>query len=295
MKAERRHELKTNSLVSGLEHFPEHWKEYGSRILLTILIAAITFLLVRYWRERATTQDKQIANSLESTRNELAMLRQLPLQIGGAEPASLIADQRQHLAQEADQSIATVLNSSKSVGELTSAYLSRGDLDWTLANFPELPGAETQPALKVSNREALLDQARASYEKVLEPASSPTPFDIYYARMGLAAIAENQGQWAKAKEQYQAISSAANLPDAFKEDARVKALRLEKIQSPVLIVQAPVAAATPEVPPTSHSTTPSMLGPEAPTGLSVPTTNAVGSSPIQSAPSSGRRPIFSVP
>ena len=56
---ERRHDLKTNALARGVEGMPRSLREYGSRILLVVLVAAIVFLLVRYWnykKIRATAQ-----------------------------------------------------------------------------------------------------------------------------------------------------------------------------------------------------------------------------------------------
>ena len=35
--------------------------------------------------------------------------------------------------------------------------------------------------------------------------------------MGLAAVAENMGQWDQAKSQYEGIRDAANMPDSFKQ------------------------------------------------------------------------------
>ena len=56
MKAERRHDLKTNALARGLEGFPYYWRTYGSQALLVVLIFLIVFMLVRYWNEKKARQ-----------------------------------------------------------------------------------------------------------------------------------------------------------------------------------------------------------------------------------------------
>lgn len=246
MKAERRHELKTNALARGVEGAPDLWREYGSRILLIVLVAAIVFLLVRYWNDKKLRDAQMVTESLQTANSSVHELSLLPLEIRAGGSAADVAQNRLRVVQQAEQSINTVLNSSKDPKVLADAYLARGDLNWTLANFPELPGAQTLPSnLQLTNRDIFTEQARSSYEKVLDPQYSGSSTDVFYARMGLAAVAENLGQWDQAKLQYEAIRDAANMPDSFKEVASTRLTDLAKAQTPVLLVPPPVAATTP--------------------------------------------------
>jgi tetratricopeptide (TPR) repeat protein len=266
MKAERRHDLKTNALARGVEGAPELWREYGSRILLVVLVAAIVFLLVKYWNEKKAQDAKVVAESIEAANNLVHQLNLLPLEYAGS--ASELAENRQKTVQQAEEAINKVLNSTKDPKTLANAYLARGDLNWSLANFPDTPGAATLPAqLQISDRSGLADQARSSYEKVLVPPYSGSTTDVFYARMGLAAVAENQGQWDQARAQYQAIKDGANMPDSFKEIAGTRLGVLPKVQTPVLLVPPPVVAPGP---PASMPTTGRVAAPT--TAPSVPTT-----------------------
>jgi hypothetical protein len=250
MKAERRHELKTNALARGVEGAPDYWREYGSRLLLVVLIAAIVFLLVRYWNDKKAHDAQMVSQAMDTANSSVHELSMLPLEIGSGGSASDVAENRQRVVQQAEQAINTVLNSTKDPKTLANAYLARGDVNWTLANFPDLPGASTLPAqLQMSNHETFVEQARASYAKVLEPPYSGSETDVFYARMGLAAVAENQAQWDQAKAQYQAIRNAPNMPPSFVEIAATRLGNLTKMQTPVLLVPPPVVAA-PEAPAT---------------------------------------------
>jgi predicted negative regulator of RcsB-dependent stress response len=263
MKAERRHDLKTNALARGVEGAPDLWREYGSRILLMVLVAAIVFLLVRYWNDKKARDAATLVESMETATSSVRQLGVLPLEVQAGGSASDIAENRQKITQQAEQAINVVLNSSKDPKQLANAYLARGDLNWTLANFPTVPGAETLPStLQLSNRETFVEQARTSYAKILEPAYSGSTADVFYARMGLAAIAENAGQWDQAKAQYQAISGGKDMPESFKDIANARLTMLPKYQSPALLVAPPVAVAPPPV-----STEPTSTAPT--TGLSL--------------------------
>lgn len=266
MKAERRHELKTNALARGLEGVPDYWREYGSRILLVVLVAAIVFLLVRYWNDKKANDARLVAESIETASTSLQELQRLPAQ-AFARPASAIAEDREKLRQQADQAINTILNTTKDPKMLVAAYRDRGDLNWALANFPETPGSTTLPSSQqLTNRDAFLDQAKASYEKVLDPAYNASVENVFAARMGLAAVAENQQKWQEAKSQYQAIADAANMPASFKELAGKRLSNLAKYQTPALLVPAPEV--TP-LPTTGPATSPSSAAPQPTTTPSV--------------------------
>ena len=279
MKAERRHELKTNALARRLEGLPDYWREYGSRILLAILVAMIVFLLVRYWNEKKARQAAELTTSLEQVQRELVQLDQLPMLYLSA-PPNKIADERQRLAQEADQALATVLNTAKDPKMIANAWRFRGDLEWTLANLPDVPGADTQPTLKVTNKDALLNDSRNAYQQVLSQ-SADDPLDVFSARLGLAAIAENQGQWDEARKQYQTILDAGNMPAAFKDYASTRLRQLTEDQRPITLAPAaplPTAATRPA----TASTQPTILGPEAPAATSQP-----GTLPPTTGPAAG--------
>ncbi|HXE52852.1 MAG TPA: hypothetical protein VN541_07560 [Tepidisphaeraceae bacterium] len=261
MKAERRHDLKTNALARGLEGFPYYWRTYGSQALLVVLIFLIVFMLVRYWNEKKARQAEELSSSMAQIQQDLRELDQIPMGYMSL-PSDKLADERKRLAQDADASIATVLNTAKDSKLLASAWRARGELDWKLANLPDPPGADTQPVLAVGNKDTLLSDSRSAFEQVLQPQYSTAVEDVFAARLGLAAIAENQNQWDKAREQYQGIADAANMPDAFRQYARDQIGELPKYEHPVYL--GPPATLPSLFNKPSATTKPSVLGPTAP-------------------------------
>src|SRR4051812_4844113 len=64
MKAERRHDLKTNALASAMLDFPTFMKEYGSRALLGVLIVGLVIMLIIQYTSGRATQDVQTREAL---------------------------------------------------------------------------------------------------------------------------------------------------------------------------------------------------------------------------------------
>lgn len=251
MKTERRHDLKTNALARRLESFPDYWREYGNKVLLVVIVFLIAYLAVRYYNDKKARAAQDVANSLEIIQTQLGQLDQLSMSYLRSDAASL-SDLRLKISGSAHDAINTILNSSRDPNIIAHAYAAQGDLDWKLANMPDPPGATTRPELKIPNRPGLLNDAKDAYSKVLQPPYNQNTLDVFSARLGLAAIAENQGQWDEAKTQYTAIADG-NFPPGFREFAKGRLNQLPDYQKPVLLT-----------PPPEASTEPSILGPEAP-------------------------------
>ena len=260
MKSQRRHELKTNALARGLEALPSHWKDYGSRVLLAVLVALIVFLGFRYWNDKKALEAQQLNSSIETVQTELSRLDSLVS--GDAASASAIAKERKLAATEADNAISTILTTSSDPKIKASALLARGDLNWKLAEAPDPPGSDTRPDLKVPNRQGLLENASHAYQEALQPPYSSDPLVVFRARVGLAAIAENNGQWADARREYEALAGAANIPASFKDYAQQRIADLAKLQKPVLLGEFKPPPPPTTSPATAPSTTaPSIFGP----------------------------------
>jgi hypothetical protein len=281
MKSERRHELKTNTLARGLEGFPDYWREYGNKVMLVIIVFLIAYLAVRYYNDKKAREAQDVAASLETIHTQLGTLDQIDRMYMQTDAAAL-ADLRQKSRSAANDAINTLLNSSKDRNVIARAYLARADVDWKLANMSDPPGATTRPELKINDRDSLLNEAKSSFSKVLDPPYSQNALDLFTARMGLAAIAENQGIWDEARKHYQAVIDAAGLPSGFKDVAREHLDHLSGIQKPALLVPAPeVPTPEPTTQSTQRATQPAALGPELPpiTQPSNATTSSVTTAP----------------
>jgi hypothetical protein len=287
MKSERRHDLKSNALARRLESFPDYWREYGNKVLLVVIIFLIAYLAVRYYNDKKARQTLDIANSLETIQTQLGQLDQVSMSYLSGESGSL-AELRQKISSSATEAINTVLNSARDPQIIARAYVAQGDLDWKLASMPDAPGAATRPELKIQNRQTLLNDSKSAYSKVIEPPYNQNQLDVFSARMGLAAIAENQGQWDEAKFQYQAIADATSFPPTFKDLAKDRLKQLPEYEKPVLLTPPPEAA-------TPSSSQPATFGPEAPP-TSQPMTQPAGeTSQATTMPSALSQPAASQP
>ena len=79
MKAERRHELQTNSLALWLQiRLPEYWQKYGNHILLGLIIVIGAFWFVR-WRieapKKAAAQAGQVLSAVDQNILELRRMQ----------------------------------------------------------------------------------------------------------------------------------------------------------------------------------------------------------------------------
>ncbi|MGH7214510.1 MAG: tetratricopeptide repeat protein [Tepidisphaeraceae bacterium] len=254
MKAERRHELKTNTLALGLEHFPELMRRYGGKVLLALVAIVLVFMLVRYRISSARLAARDAALSLSSAQVALGQIRSLGPQI----PQDALARMRDQAADDAGRALDRVFELSDDPSVLAEAMITRGDLNWQMANFPQLPAATTQESLRPAKSPSeYLSQAEQAYQEVLSryPGQSRA---ITSARFGLAAVAENRGEWETARRQYQEITNNAATIPAFKQLADARLANLGDLQQPVVIAKPstlPATLPTPFVPTTQPQTT----------------------------------------
>lgn len=205
MKAERRHELKVNSLSWTLQQLPETAKKYQSQIALVLVLAALVVLLVRYRNSAAQQRLAEARQSLGIAAEDLQQLESMApfpdvdLQMLMRKREDFYADG----LQQADQVLQKAPDSQTAMK--AQALILKGDFNFDMANFPELPGAATQPALQpAESPESLLSNAADAYTQILQNYGSDKSA-VTAAHFGLAAVAENRGAWNDAKAQYQAI------------------------------------------------------------------------------------------
>lgn len=279
MKAERRHELKTNTLAQGLEGLPAFWRQYGTKVLLAVVAVLAIILFIRFQRTSAQ-QQQQLAG--ESYANALSAIDNL-------RDPRLPAETRRQVQDNADAALRQVLEDSDDEVLRANALLAQGDLFWHLTHTPELPGAATQPAQSrqaaPQSRDELLDRAKRAYEAVTQSPGA-RPATLNSALMSLAAIAEEQGKWDEAAAQYDKIINNPALPESFKGEARLRKGDLDKLAKPALIGKAPTR--TPETPglgplgPAAPTTSTAATGPTTQTDASTtPSTQPAGESAVE--------------
>jgi hypothetical protein len=246
MKAQRRHELKENSLIRSIKQLPRTGHQYGSRIALGVILVAIVIVVVRS-RMSASAERLSIAQqSLNQAGGDLFQL-QSPGRLAAPAGAEMqLAQDRQALYSDgiklADDALDKV--GSKDIHIKAQALLYKGDLNFQLANLPPLPGAATQPSLQPDEKpQELLENAEAAYSQVLAECPNET-FAVTAAHFGLAAIAENRAvtdpsQWDNARQHYQAVLDG-KAAQAFKSLAAQRLNLLGQLQQPILTDVSPI-------------------------------------------------------
>jgi hypothetical protein len=132
------------------------------------------------------------------------------------------------------------------------AHSLMGDYYWFIATMPRtLPS--TRPAdefTPLPELGAMLERAAASWQAAM---SNEAPASVRQkARFGLAAVAEEIGDFDAAREQYDALLDETALPNRLRNivRSRLESIRLAGDRSPLV---EPAAAATPATQPSSVS------------------------------------------
>jgi hypothetical protein len=260
MKAQRRHELKQNTLAHSLENLPEFGRQHGTKILLVVMIGLAVALLIRSRISSSRAAEEQAAYALSHGREAV---EQLQANAGRLAPAGA-----QEISKIVDKSVQDVLDASDDPRMIAEARILQGDLNWQLAALPEPPGATTRPELALPRSdEQLLEAAAAAYRAAVEERNAPRE-SVVTARLGLAAVAENRRQWDAAKEQYQKVLDDPNTPKPLKDLAAAALTRLEILRKPPLLAAPATAPSLPGA--TQPSTTASTTAPTQP--ATAPTT-----------------------
>ncbi|MGN6625336.1 MAG: tetratricopeptide repeat protein, partial [Tepidisphaeraceae bacterium] len=147
------------------------------------------------------------------------------------------------------------------------------ELFWDLSQLPAAPAAtqpsSTQPALATKTPSQYMDLANNAYQQVVNSyPGQHVPVTI--ARFGLAAIAENKGDFATARTQYKALIEDTNLTAANKSLAEMRLAKLDELEKPMLLLPATQPATKPAMP---LSTLPPLdlhMGPQIPTATTKP-------------------------
>jgi tetratricopeptide (TPR) repeat protein len=234
MKAQRRHELKSNSLIWTLQGLPEQIKKYQSRIALVMVLVALAIVLVRY---RITAAEQRLVDAQAAmgiATDDLARLRN-SVYYRGTDLDTVMKTREAAYSDGLEQADAAFQKASDSRPAMKAqALLDKGDFNFEMANFPELPGATTQASLRpAESQDSLLSGAADAYGQVIQNYPDQK-FAVVAARFGLAAVNENRGAWDDAKTQYQAILDS-DAEQAFKDVAKQRLDLLPQLSQPVTI------------------------------------------------------------
>ena len=243
MKAQRRQQLKANSLIWTLQGLPETIKRYQSQIALVLILIALAIVMIRYRMNAAEQRLQEAQQSLSIASEELHHL-QMGSYYPGSDPPEYVKRRMEYYSdglQQADDALQKAPDSQPALK--AEALLVKGDINFEMANAPEMPGAATQPSLRPPETiENLLNNAYDAYMQVLQNYSDQK-YAATAAHFGLATVAEdravagggnNTSQWDAAKTQYQAVVDSDAEP-GFKAIAAQRIQLLPQLQRPAAI------------------------------------------------------------
>ena len=209
----------------------------GSLFLLALVAAAAAFYIARYRTSTAADQLAGTRQSLAAAADGVQQLRSLEGLVGRITPEQY-ASQRDQLAGGVKTAVENVLKETKDADESdaparSAALSARADANWSMANLPVPPEATTREILRpASTDKQYLDEAKGDWDLILKqyPKQSAAVAD---ARFGLAAVAEERGEFDAAKKQYEAIAADAGSVPMHKEEAERRLKLLPELKTPV--------------------------------------------------------------
>jgi len=234
MDSQRRHELKTNTLAEALAGVPNRGKQFATTFIISVCGAILVGLLIRYRINASQQRAARAADNLAVAWDEINELKKMAfLQVDPSQPVELFKDVTSRL----DLVTLDVGDSNPTLS--AEALLARGELDWDMAG---LTAATTQPSLGMQSSAELLKGAQGAYSQVISGFPQQT-FAVTTARLGLGAVAENQGDWQAARTQYHAIVDDAQSAETMKSMAKIMLTQVDQLQTPP-IIGAPMPATT---------------------------------------------------
>ena len=233
MKAERRHELKTNALAQKIVSVPDYTRKYAGRAAVVVaLVVVIGYILYRRSNAAATAHSNALM-ALSEARRDLDGVRRQP---GGPLDSTFMLAIRSSY-ENGKALVNDVIGDTDDPKMLAQATLTSGDLALALYQVPVLPGATTNEALRPAasaTPESLLNDATAAYQKIVDKYNDQ-PLILAGAQMGLATVAEEKREFDKAKDNYTKVIKNEAVPASVRSLAQARLDTLKNIQSPAIL------------------------------------------------------------
>ena len=136
---------------------PTFWQDWGGRFLAVAVAGLVVVLLVKYRIQSNRQAAGEAMASLATARSDIEELQQLAM-ASEYYPPQESATRRRTLFNDANNDIGDAIHRSDDHKLQAEALVARGDLYWTLASLPMIPGSATQPSLMLKDPKELDSQ-----------------------------------------------------------------------------------------------------------------------------------------
>jgi hypothetical protein len=272
MKAQRRHELQENELAKVIKGAPTFWQQSGGKLLALLIAVLVIVLLIRFRISSNRQAHASAVQGLSQARQLIDELQSIGLMSAFSPPEESSLRRKQYF-NEASNVISEVTRLTDDRDLTAEALLARGDLNWTAAMLPEIPGASTRPTLE-ANRKELIDTAAEAYRTIADNYAGNQQAALA-ARFSLGAIAEQRQDWDAAKAIYEKIQADAKDQPAYQQLATARLRILEQLRNPVILAAPATLPALPPLvaaPTTAMTTQAAATQPATPTAATAPAT-----------------------
>jgi len=193
MKADHRHELKTNELAEWIANLPEWAKENRTTIIgvTAVIVAAAGIYFWRFYRKDVVSVERQLRLTGISNQLAIGKMQVLQAQSEGRDLSFILLQPAENLKAFAQE---TKDNQMAAFALIKRAEALRSEL-----HYRRGPASEQDLVVQIN-------QAKASYAEALERAAS-NPQLAAAAKFGLGLCEEELGNFDQARQTYQDIAS----------------------------------------------------------------------------------------
>ena len=237
MKAEERHRLKKNELAEKFEELPEYLRQHGQKWLIALLVLILGLAGGFWWRNSKRSAVTQRSDRLQSLVMQAWQLRADAAQRSQSGEQNSGADQNQFVlgSNSLVASLAGLAEQSPGSGVACTALLEEAKLLRSQLYFSDRQ-------MNPGEKELLCNRVQKIYQTILQEFATDK-LATGTAKLGLALLAEDRGQWNHAKEIYQEIADAAEgrwAGTIFPIHAKDRLALLDEISVPITFSTEPL-------------------------------------------------------
>jgi len=226
MKADHRHELKTNELAEWIANLPQWAKENQTTIIgvIAVIVAAGGIYFWRFYRKDVMSVERQLRLTGISNQLALGKMQVLQAQSEGRDLSFILLQPAENLKAFAQE--------TKDDQMAAFALIKRAEALRSELHYRRTPASDQDLVVQIS-------QTKASYAEALARATS-SPELAASAKFGLGLCEEELGNFDQARQIYQDVASSAEFQGTVaKAAAKYRLDTMADYQTKVVFKPAP--------------------------------------------------------